>query len=729
MVFNFPIFIVGSELLINTLPLLLELHENLREMNKKVVFSSFERIEEESKNLNIGEVFLIYLEQEHSEKVLNLIHKIRERNFDVPIYVLKDKKKQITSKDIEEFIHFGDESPQLIAKKIIKSGETYLESLTPPFFKALLKYNEEASSSWHCPGHSGGVAFLKSPLGQMFHQFFGENMLRSDVCNAVEQLGQLLDHTGPIAEAENEAAKIFNSDHLYFVTNGTSTSNKIVWHSMVSSDDIVVVDRNCHKSVLHSIMMTGATPVYLMPTRNSLGLIGPIPESEFSFESIQHKINHHPFIKDKKKKPRVLTITQSTYDGIIYNVENIKSKLDGKIDNLHFDEAWLPHANFHDFYKDMHAIGKNRPRTKHSMIFSTQSTHKFLAGLSQASQILVSNAENKKLNHHIFNESYMMHTSTSPQYSIIASCDVTASMMKSPGGKALVEESIHEAMEFRREVSRINQDIKSDWWFNIWGPDEICDEGIGERENWILNDQTNWHGFSEISSNFNMLDPIKVTVLTPGIDLSGEFNTLGIPASIVAKYLTEHGVIVEKCGLYSFFIMFTIGITKSKWQTLIEKLQKFKNDFDQNKKLNVVMPKFSNQNPSYKELGLKELCLSIHEEYQKSNITKMTTEMYISELTPLMKPSEAFSMMAREEIERVDIHHLEGRATAVLLTPYPPGIPLLIPGEKFNQAIINYLKFAESFNKKFPGLETNIHGLVTENHLGEKKYFVDCLKI
>jgi arginine decarboxylase len=139
------------------------------------------------------------------------------------------------------------------------------------------------------------------------------------------------------------------------------------------------------------------------------------------------------------------------------------------------------------------------------------------------------------------------------------------------------------------------------------------------------------------------------------------------------------------------------------------------------------MPKFSNLNPIYKYLGLKDLCLSIHEENKKSNITKMTTEMYISELTALMKPSEAFSKLAREEIERVDIHHLEGRATAVLLTPYPPGIPLLIPGEKFNQAIINYLKFAESFNKKFPGLETDIHRLVTEIHLGEKKYFADCL--
>ena len=165
-----------------------------------------------------------------------------------------------------------------------------------------------------------------------------------------------------------------------------------------------------------------------MPTRNNYGIIGPIPKSEFKWENIQKKIAAHPFAKEAKGKPRVLTITQSTYDGVIYNVEAIKSELDGKIDTLHFDEAWLPHATFHDFYKGMHAIGKDRPRCKESMVFSTQSTHKLLAGLSQASQILVQDSKTRKLDRHSFNEAFLMHTSTSPQYAIIASCDVAAAM-------------------------------------------------------------------------------------------------------------------------------------------------------------------------------------------------------------------------------------------------------------------------------------------------------------
>ena len=325
-----------------------------------------------------------------------------------------------------------EDTPEFVARYIVREARAYLDSLPPPFFRALVHYAGDGSYSWHCPGHSGGVAFLKSPVGQMFHQFFGENMLRADVCNAVDELGQLLDHTGPVAASERNAARIYNCDHLYFVTNGTSTSNKIVWNSTVAPGDIVVVDRNCHKSVLHSIILTGAIPVFLMPTRNHFGIIGPIPLEEFQPENIQKKIEANPFARGVKAKPRVLTMTQSTYDGIIYNVETIKSLLDGHIDTLHFDEAWLPHATFHDFYGDYHAIGADRQRCKETMIFSTQSTHKLLAGLSQASQILVQDAEQQQLDRDVFNEAYLMHTSTSPQYSIITVLRVHSGGIISP---------------------------------------------------------------------------------------------------------------------------------------------------------------------------------------------------------------------------------------------------------------------------------------------------------
>jgi len=661
------------------------------------------------------------------------VQEIRFKNEDIPIYLYGETRtsRHIPNdvlRELHGFIHMHEDTPEFVARHIIREAKSYLDSLAPPFFRALVQYAQDGSYSWHCPGHSGGVAFLKSPVGQMFHQFFGENMLRADVCNAVDELGQLLDHTGPVAASERNAARIFNSDHLFFVTNGTSTSNKIVWHSTVAPDDIVVVDRNCHKSVLHSIMMTGAVPVFLRPTRNHYGIIGPIQKSEFDPASIQKKIDANPFIKDKHRKPRILTITQSTYDGVVYNVEMLKQMLDGKIDTLHFDEAWLPHAAFHPFYEDMHAIGRNRQRAKESMIFSTQSTHKLLAGLSQASQILVRESENRKLNNHVFNEAYLMHTSTSPQYSIIASCDVASAMMEPPGGTALVEESIEEALNFRRAMRKVDEEYGKDWWFKVWGPDKIAEEGIGSREDWMLKTSEKWHGFGKLAADFNMLDPIKATIITPGLNLNGNFDETGIPAAMVTKYLAEHGVIVEKCGLYSFFVMFTIGITKGRWNTLLTALQQFKDDYDKNQPMWRILPEFAAKFPQYERVGLHDLCQQIHDAYKTNNIAKMTTEMYLSDMQPAMKPSDAFAKMAHDEIERVEIDDLEGRITAVLLTPYPPGIPLLIPGERFNKTIVDYLKFARDFNKRFPGFETDIHGLVSDKENGKYVYHVDCVK-
>ncbi|MFN5723267.1 MAG: Orn/Lys/Arg decarboxylase N-terminal domain-containing protein, partial [Betaproteobacteria bacterium] len=420
--------------------------------------------------------------------VLNLrkfIEEIRWKNADIPIYIYGETRtsQHIPNdilRELHGFIHMFEDTPEFVARHIIREARSYLDSLAPPFFKALMDYAQDGSYSWHCPGHSGGVAFLKSPVGQMFHQFFGENMLRADVCNAVEELGQLLDHTGPVAASERNAARIFNADHCFFVTNGTSTSNKMVWHHTVAPGDVVVVDRNCHKSILHSIIMTGAVPVFLTPTRNHYGIIGPIPESEFEPETIRRKIASNPLLKGVDAatvKPRILTLTQSTYDGVLYNTETIKAKLDGWIDTLHFDEAWLPHAAFHPFYGPYHAMGKRRERPKTSMVYATQSTHKLLAGLSQASQVLVQDSQSVKLDRHLFNEAYLMHTSTSPQYAIIASCDVAAAMMEPPGGTALVEESIAESMDFRRAMRKVDEEFGHDWWFKVWGPEHLPDEG------------------------------------------------------------------------------------------------------------------------------------------------------------------------------------------------------------------------------------------------------------
>jgi len=302
-------------------------------------------------------------------------------------------------------------------------------------------------------------------------------------------------------------------------------------------------------------------------------------------------------------------------------------------------------------------------------------------------------------------------------------------MMEMPGGTALVEESLKEALDFRRAMRKIEAEFDQDWWFQVWGPEKLADEGIGEAADWVLEANEDWHGFGNLAPGFNMLDPIKSTIITPGLGMAGTFAETGIPASIVTKYLAEHGIVVEKTGLYSFFIMFTIGITKGRWNTLLTALQQFKDDYDKNAPLWRILPEFCDAHPRYERMGLRDLSQAIHEMYSQGDIARLTTDMYLSDLQPAMKPSEAYARIAHRDIERVAIDELEGRITTALLTPYPPGIPLLIPGERFNRKILAYLQFVREFNERFPGFDTDVHGLVIEDdNFGRRHYFVDCVR-
>ena len=664
----------------------------------------------------------------------SLVTEIRHRNADIPLFLYgrthtaRHLPIDIT-REMHGFIHMFEDTNEFMARHILREAQAYVDGLFPPFFGKLCKYAQNSSYSWHAPGHSGGVAFLKSPVGQLFHQFFGENMLRADVCNAVEELGQPLQHTGSVRESEDNAARIFKADHCFFVTNGTSTSNKMVWHANVAPNDIVIVDRNCHKSSLHAIVMTGAIPVFLTPTRNMYGIIGPIPKSEFLMETIQRKIDAHPFIEDKTAKPRFFVLTQCTYDGVMYNAQTIKKMLDGQVETLMFDEAWMPHAYFHPFYENYYAINGESGRTQKSTVFATQSTHKLLAALSQASQILVQDAVEQPLDRHRFNDAFLMHTSTSPQYAIIASCDVAAAMMDGAGGEALTEDSLIEAMDFRHAMRKAAEEYADAWWFTVWGPDTpLPEQGIGQQADWAIMPNDRWHGFKGIEQDMNILDPIKTTILMPGLDIDGVFGDMGIPATLVANYLADYGIIIEKVGLYSLFLIFNIGTTKGKWNTLLTELQQFKDIYDDNKPLAKVFPEFIKENPCYAKLGMKDLCQQIHEAYKTHDIARIQHDMYIAPVIPAMRPADAWAKMARRQYTRVNVLDLtEEHITGSLITPYPPGIPLLVPGEKFNRLIIDFLHFALAFNSKFPGFEQDVHGLIKMQVDGVTTYFIDCV--
>ena len=667
-----------------------------------------------------------------------VLAKKRRRNDRLPIFLFGDQRTAemvpaSVLKHANAFMQLFEDSPEFLARVIARAANLYLERLPPPMFKALMDYTLHASYSWHTPGHGGGVAFRKSPVGNLFYHFFGENTLRSDISVSVGMLGSLLDHTGPIAEGERNAARIFGADETLFVVGGTSTANKIVWHGMVGKGDLVLCDRNCHKSILHSLIMTGATPIYLVPSRNGLGIIGPISKDQFTPQSIQQKINASPFAKETSGKVRLMVMTNSTYDGLCYNVDGIKKQLGDAVDVHHFDEAWYAYGNFHEFYDGYHAISSTHPaRSPHAITFATHSTHKLLAALSQASMIHIQHSESQRLDMAHFNDAFMMHTSTSPQYGIIASCDVAAAMMEQPAGRALVQETIDEALSFRRAMTAVRQQLKKgSWWFEVWQPEAAGKSPSAERSQWVLKPGDRWHGFEGLAENHVLVDPIKVTILTPGLSASGDMQQHGIPAAVVTKFLSARRIEIEKTGLYSFLVLFSMGITKGKWSTLITELLNFKDLYDTNAPLKRVLPALVEAHPAaYANMGLKDLCEQVHQVYKDDNVPKAQRDMYTTLPEMAMRPAEAYDKLVRGQVESVEIDELMGRTLAVMLVPYPPGIPLIMPGERVTEAtksIQDYLLYAREFDRKFPGFETDIHGLRFEPAADGRRYLVDCV--
>ena len=661
----------------------------------------------------------------------------RRRNDRLPIFLFGDERTAemvpaSVLKHANAFMRLFEDSPEFLARVIARSANLYLERLPPPMFKALMDYTLHASYSWHTPGHGGGVAFRKSPVGHLFYQFFGENTLRSDVSVSVGMLGSLLDHTGAIAEGERNAARIFGSDETLFVVGGTSTANKIVWHGTVAKGDLVLCDRNCHKSILHSLIMTGATPIYLVPSRNGLGIIGPISREQFTQESIRQKVAASPFAKESNGKVRLMVMTNSTYDGLCYNIDAIKQLLGDNVDVLHFDEAWYAYANFHEFYDGYHAISSTHPaRSPHSITFATQSTHKLLAALSQASMIHIQHSDKQRLDMPRFNDAFMMHTSTSPQYGIIASCDVAAAMMEQPAGRALVHETIEEALSFRRAMAAVQKDLKGSWWFEVWQPEAVAARPADKRDLWVLNPKDRWHGFEGLAENHVLVDPIKVTILTPGLSADGTMQEHGIPAAVVTKFLSARRIEIEKTGLYSFLVLFSMGITKGKWSTLVTELLNFKDLYDTNAPLKRVLPALVEaHSAAYTKMGLRDLCEQVHQVYKDDNVPQAQKDMYTTLPEMTMRPADAYESLVRGHVESVEIDKLMGRTLAVMVVPYPPGIPLIMPGERITTAsksIYDYLLYAREFDRRFPGFETDIHGLRFEPTSDGRRYLVDCV--
>jgi ornithine decarboxylase len=695
-------------------------------------------------------------------KTIALVAYARARGLDMPIILLVRRKRledvPVEVLDhVDGYVFLADETPEFIAKNLVSRLKQYAETLKTPFFGALVDYSEEGNQLWTCPGHNGGMFYSRSPIGRIFVEHLGEAVFRDDLDNSVIELGDLLVHEGPALQAQQEAAKIFGAERTYFVLNGTSASNKIVLSALVAEGDLVLCDRNNHKAAHHgALLLGGGIPVFLETDRNPQGMIGPIDWAALDEAQIREKIRSHPLVLDrgawKRERPfRVAVIEQCTYDGTIYSAEMIVAKIGKLCDYILFDEAWAGFMKFHPLYAGRFAMGLDKLGADDPGIFATQSTHKQLASFSQASQIHVKHdhirGQTRRVEHRRFNETFLIHASTSPFYPLFASLDVGAQMMKGRLGQVLWDDTIRLGIELRKKLRAIRREFEEKeidparrWFFDPFVADRVAIPGGGSEaarevpweqvptdalasdpRYWELAPSAAWHGFTQVAPGYAITDPNKLTLLTPGFDRrTGEYEEHGIPAPIVAQYLRENRIVPEKNDFNSLLFLITPGVESSKAGTLLSALVAFKRYHDENAPLDEAIPDFVRARPKrYGGVRLRDLCAEMHGFHREQRTSTLQRLQFRPEHQPelVMSPYAAVQQLTRNNVKYLPIDEVAGYVATTLFVVYPPGIATIVPGEKLDaraKPMLDYLTVFERIANQFPGLETEVQGIYRE---------------
>lgn len=733
--------------------------EALEERNLSVIIATTynDGIASITSDASICCVFVDWTSEENNadshSHALALLQEVRRRNKTIPVLLMAEHAclETLTLDTMElanEFVWMQEDTAEFIAARSEALIKKYFNQLLPPFTKALFDYtNGSPEYSWAAPGHQGGVAFTKSAVGREFLDFFGENLFRTDTGIERDSLGSLLDHSGPIKDSEAYAARVFGAHQSYSVLNGTSGSNRAVMSAVVGEGQFALCDRNCHKSIEQGLVMTGGIPVFFIPTRNRFGIIGPIPKSQFQPESIQQKIDAHPLKQlAVDPKPVYSVVTNCTYDGMCYNAKQAQDLLAESVDTIHFDEAWYAYARFNPLYRDRFAMRGNPAEHDATgpTVFATQSTHKLLAALSQASYIHIRNGK-KPIEHSRFNESYMLQSTTSPLYAIIAANEIGAAMMDDQQGETLTQEVIDEAVDFRLALAKAHAAFaaKGEWFFSPWNAPEVIDAETGKKvpflnaskeqlttdpECWVLRPGENWHGFEQLEDDWCMLDPIKAGILVPGMGDDGEMQETGIPAAVVTAFLYQHGIVPSRTTDFMVLCLFSVGITKGKWGTLINVLIEFKKHYDSNTPLTVCLPDLAASHvENYAGMGMRDLCDEMFTYMKTSQMDKLQAAAFSHIPTPVKLPRAAFQDHMAGRCELLSLDKLAGRISAVGVIPYPPGIPIVMPGESFGtteQPWLQYIYSIAQWGKKFPGFEKELEGA----ELKDGQYYIWALK-
>lgn len=630
---------------------------------------------------------------------------------------------------------------RLFGRQIDEAAKRYEDKVLPPFFGALAQYVYKGKSQFDCPGHQGGAYFRRHPAGRAFYDFYGEDLFRSDLCNADVAMGDLLIHEGAPLKAQKAAAKIYNADKTYFVLNGTSASNKVVLNAALTPGDLVLYDRNNHKSVNHgALLQAGATPIYLETARNPFGFIGGIDEKCFDEKYLRDLIREKcPEKADAKRPFRLAVIQLGTYDGTIYNARQVVDKIGHLCDYILFDSAWVGYEQFIPMMRDcsplLLELGPEDPG-----IFVTQSVHKQQAGFSQSSQIHKKDAhirgQDRFIPHKVLNNAFMMHASTSPFYPLFASLDVNAKMQEGEAGRRLWADCVKTTIDARKLLLDTCHHIKpfipnkvrgADWKSY---PTNLISQDL-EFFKFVPGEK--WHSFEGYGESQYFVDPCKFMLTTPGINVeTGEYEDFGVPATILANYLRENGIIPEKNDLNSILFLMTPAENKEKMDHLVSQIARFEKYLDEDAPLEDVLPGlYKHYEYRYHDYSIRQLCQEMHDFYKERNIKKIQKQMFRSEYMPksVINPQDAHFAFLRGQAELVRMEDAEGRVAAEGALPYPPGVLCCFPGEVWGGPVLKYFLAWQEAMGRMPGFAPELQGVyVEDNGRGGKQVYCYVLK-
>ena len=661
-----------------------------------------------------------------SGDVGDYLERIQATNFGIPVFVVQTEEEQVDPKFYDAIYHIQDLNGydiKLYSRQIETAAKLYEEKMLPPFFKMLSEYVEMGNIAFDCPGHQGGQYYRKHPAGRFLYDFYGENIFRSDICNADVKLGDLLIHEGAACDAQKYAAQVFNADKTYFVLNGTSSSNKVALNAVLAPGDLVLFDRNNHKSNHHgALIQAGATPIYLETARNPFGFIGGIDSHCFEEDYLKSLIKEVAPEKLNQKRPfRLAVIQLGTYDGTIYNARQVVDKIGHLCDYILFDSAWVGYEQFIPMMKDcsplLLELNENDPG-----ILVTQSVHKQQAGFSQTSQIHKKDkhikGQDRYVNHKRFNNAFMLHASTSPFYPLFAALDVNAKIQGSEAGLRLWHECVKVGIEARKLVLNhcdlirpfIPTTVKGKKW-----QDYDTEEIATNLEFFKFHPTDTWHKFEGYADEQYFVDPCKFLLTTPGISLeNGEYEDFGIPATILANYLRENGIIPEKCDLNSILFLLTPAETLTKMQTLVAQIALFEKHIKQNSLLKDVLPTvYKNNEDRYKGYTIRQLCQEMHDLYVSRNVKQLQKDLFRKATLPeyALNPHDANIEFVRNKVELVPLTDIVGRVAAEGALPYPPGVLCVVPGERWSPTAQKYFLALEEGINTLPGFAPEIQGV------------------